>query len=73
MTNPPFSGWRDKRAWIDCDDSIMAKGLDNKDYQPMDCKSEGIHRVADILPGFGPGDVGSIPTGSVQIIETFFY
>lgn len=31
----------------------------------MDCKSEGIHGVADILPGFGPGDVGSIPTGSV--------
>ena len=31
----------------------------------MDRSSEGIHGVADILPGFGPGDVGSIPTGSV--------
>lgn len=43
---------------------------ENKDYQLMDRSYEGIHRVADILPGFGPGDVGSIPTGSV-ITGTF--
>ena len=39
----------------------------------MDQKYEGIHRVADILPGFGPGDVGSIPTGSVPFKEIFFF
>jgi hypothetical protein len=33
----------------------------------MDGTLEGIHGVADILPGFGPGDVGSIPTGSVKL------
>lgn len=39
----------------------------------MDGTLEGIHGVADILPGFGPGDVGSIPTGSVKkVIEIFF-
>lgn len=37
----------------------------------MDRNSEGIHGVADILPGFGPGDVGSIPTGSVSFTVIF--
>jgi hypothetical protein len=28
-----------------------------------------IHRVADILLGFGPKDAGSIPAGSIRLIK----